>query len=51
MSHEDQNGKPSSLQSPYWLGHAKRHHVLLKFIVVCAVVAVLLLGVAILASQ
>ena len=50
MSLDDHNGKPSSLQSPYWLGHAKRHHVLLKFIIICAVVALLALGLAILAS-
>jgi len=45
------NGKPSSLETPYWFGKATRHHILLKFIVVCVVVALLILGLATLASS
>ena len=47
----DQDDQPSSLQQPFWLGQAKRHRVLLKFITICVVVALLFLGVIILASQ
>jgi hypothetical protein len=47
----DQDDRPSSLQQPFWLGKAQRHHVLLKFITICVVVALLFLGVIILASQ
>ena len=31
--------KPSSAQQPWWLGKAQREHILLKFIVICVIVA------------
>ena len=31
--------KPQSLEQPWWLGTAKRQHVLLKFIIICIVIA------------
>jgi hypothetical protein len=47
----DRGNEPGSLQQPWWLGKAKRHHILLKFIIVCVVVALLFLGVVIFAVQ
>jgi len=38
------NGKPSQ---SWWVGTAKRQQVLLKFIVICLVVALLILGLVI----
>jgi len=43
--------RPPSLQTSYWVGKAKRQHILVKFIIVCAVIALLILGVAIFASR
>jgi hypothetical protein len=39
--------QPSSVHQPWWVGKAKRHHILLKFIIICIVVAVLILGLVI----
>jgi hypothetical protein len=36
--------KPPSLQQPWWLGKAHRHHILIKFTIICAVIALLLVG-------
>jgi hypothetical protein len=47
----DTNGKPQSLDQPWWLGKAKRQHVLVKFVVVCAVIAMLILGLALIAAR
>ena len=47
----DGENQPGSLQPPRWLGKAKRHHILLKFIIICVVVALLFLGVVIFAVQ
>jgi len=41
----ERDDKPTSLQAPFWLGKANRQHVLLKFIIICVVVAGLILGV------
>jgi hypothetical protein len=30
----DGENRPGSLQPPRWLGKAKRHHILLKFIII-----------------
>ena len=38
------NAKPSQ---SWWVGKAKRQRILLKFIVICLVVALLILGVVI----
>jgi len=43
--------QPSSTQPPWWLGKATRHHILLKFVLICLVVAVLFLGLVIWASS
>ena len=32
---------------PWWLGKAKRKHVLLKYLIICVVIALLILGVVI----
>jgi hypothetical protein len=42
------NGKPTSVQQPWWLGKAQRQHILIKFITVCVVVALLVVGVIVL---
>jgi hypothetical protein len=47
----DRENQPRSLQSPWWLGQAKRHHVLLKFIIISVVVALLFLAIIIFAVQ
>jgi hypothetical protein len=39
--------KPHSLEHPWWLGTAKRQHVLVKFLIVCIIIALLILGVVI----
>ena len=39
--------QPSSLQEPWWVGKAKRHHILLKFVIICVIVAILILGLVI----
>jgi hypothetical protein len=39
--------KPSSVQQPWWLGKTQRQHMLVKFMIVCVVVALLFLGVSI----
>jgi hypothetical protein len=36
--------KPSSARQPWWLGKAQRQHLLLKFIVICVIVALLFVG-------
>jgi hypothetical protein len=36
--------KPSSVQQPWWLGKALRQHILVKFIIICVVVALLFVG-------
>ena len=41
------DNKQSSVQQPWWLGKAHRHHILIKFITICVVIALLFLGVAI----
>jgi hypothetical protein len=38
------NARPSQ---SWWVGTAKRQHILLKFIVICLVIALLILGVVI----
>jgi hypothetical protein len=35
MSNEPLNENPRSLQQPWWLGKAQRHHMLMKFIQMC----------------
>jgi hypothetical protein len=47
----DRENQPTSLQSPWWLGKAKRHRVLLKFIIICVVVALLFVGIVIFAVK
>jgi len=47
----DRENQPKSLQSRWWLGKASRHHVLLKFIIICVVVALLFLGIIIFAMN
>jgi hypothetical protein len=37
--------KPRSLEQPWWLGTAKRQRVLVKFIIICIVIALLIVGV------
>ena len=51
LRNKDGEKQPESLQQPRWLGKAKRHHILLKFIIICLVVALLFLGVVIFAVQ
>jgi hypothetical protein len=54
MNRDDQphrNGKPQSLDQPWWLGKAKRQHILLKFVVICVVIALLILGLAMIAVR
>jgi hypothetical protein len=36
--------RPSSAQQPWWLGKAHRHHILIKFVIICIVVALLFVG-------
>ena len=36
-----------SSSQPWWLGKAQRHHVLLKFIIICAIVALVILGLVV----
>jgi hypothetical protein len=43
------NAKPQSLEQPWWLGMAKRQHILLKFVIICVVIALLILGVIMIA--
>jgi hypothetical protein len=38
------NAKPSQ---SWWVGTAKRQHILLKFIVICLLIALLILGLVI----
>jgi hypothetical protein len=45
------NVTPRSLDQPWWLGKAKRQHILLKFVIVCVVIALLILGIVIIASR
>jgi hypothetical protein len=47
----DRDGNPQSLDQPWWLGKAKRQHILLKFVVICVVIALLILGLAIIAVR
>jgi len=47
----DRDGKPQSLDQPWWLGKAKRQHILVKFVVICVVIALLILGIAIIAVR
>ena len=47
----ERENQPRSLQSAWWLGKARRHHVLLKFIIICVVVALLFLGITIFAMN
>lgn len=47
----DRENQPRSLQPPWWHGKAGRHHVLLKFIIICVVVALLFLGIVIFAMN
>jgi hypothetical protein len=42
--------KPSSTEAPWWVGKAKRNHVLLKFIIICVVIAILILALVIAAE-
>jgi hypothetical protein len=37
--------KPQSLEQPWWVSTAKRQHVLPKFIIICIVIALLIVGV------
>jgi hypothetical protein len=41
---EDQ---PSSAQEPWWVGKAKRHHILLKFVIICVIIALLILALVV----
>jgi hypothetical protein len=45
------NGKPPSVEQPWWLGKAKRQHILIKFITICVVIALLIVGAVILTSH
>jgi hypothetical protein len=47
MDRNDQHGnaKPTSMQQSWWVGGAKRQGILLKFIIVCVVIALIILGV------
>jgi hypothetical protein len=36
--------KPPSVEQPWWLGKAQRQHILVKFIIICVVVALLFVG-------
>jgi hypothetical protein len=50
MNRDDEphrNGKPQSLEQPWWLGKAKRQHILLKFVVISVFIALLILGLVI----
>jgi hypothetical protein len=47
----DRNGKPRSVEPPWWLGTAKRQHILLKFVFICVLIALLILGVVIIAAR
>jgi hypothetical protein len=40
-----------SREPPWWVGKAKRHHILLNFIIICAFIAGMLVLAVILASQ
>ena len=37
--------KPRSLEQALWLGTATRQHVLVKFVIVCVIIALLIVGV------
>ena len=39
------NGKPASTQQPWWFGKTQRPHILIKFITVCVVVPLLIVGI------
>ena len=39
--------QPSSVQEPWWVGNAKRHHILLKFVIICVIVAILILALVV----
>jgi hypothetical protein len=41
------NSKPPSLQQSWWVGTAKRPHILRNFIIICIVIALLILGLVI----
>ena len=41
------NSKPPSPNQSWWVGTAKRQHILLKFIVICLIIALLILGIVI----
>ena len=47
----DRENQPRSLQSPWWHGKAKRQQVLLKFIIICVVIALFFLGIVIFALK
>jgi hypothetical protein len=52
MNQDNQpNAKPPSQQQSWWVGTAKRQGILPKFIVICVVIALLILGVIIAAHQ
>ena len=41
------NSKPPSLNQSWWVGAAKRQHILRNFIIICIVIALLILGLVI----
>jgi hypothetical protein len=45
------NEPPQSSQSPWWLGKAQRHHALLKFITICVIVALVILGLVVVVEK
>ena len=52
MTRDDQphrNGEP--LEQPWWLGKAKRQHILFKFVVICVFIALVILGLVIIAVR
>jgi len=51
MTSSSVDKQPSSREPPWWLGKAKRHHILLNFIIICAFIAGMLVLAVILATQ
>jgi hypothetical protein len=49
MTRDDQPHR--SLDQPWWLGKAKRQRILLKFVIICVVIALLILGLVIIAVR
>jgi hypothetical protein len=52
MNRDDQSHrKPHSLEQPWWFGKARRQHILLKFVIICIVIALLIVGGVIIAMR